>query len=106
MDCGERMNLPQQLPQYVTIIGSKRLKIHNFMSRELIFIHLKFKINSAHPRTIVSRKFLSRYYLRLKEEYIISLDPPPPPRPQPQTHRALAYRALAHGPQPRELQPR
>ena len=40
----------------------------------------------------------------------------PPPTPQSQTHRAAAYRALAHepqprepmtiGPQPRELQPR
>ena len=38
-------------------------------------------------------------FLRLIEEYIISLDPP---RPQPRTHRAAAYRALAHGPQPRE----
>ena len=54
----------------------------------------------------------SRDFLRLIEEYIISPDPPPPaPHPQPRTHRAAAYRALAHGPQPREpctmgLQPR
>ena len=40
-------------------------------------------------------------FLRLLEEYIISLDPPP----QPQTHRAAAHRALAHGPQPREPYP-
>ena len=35
--------------------------------------------------------------------------PPPPPAPRPppqsQTHRAAAYRALAHGPQPRDLCP-
>ena len=29
----------------------------------------------------------------------------PPPHPQSQTHRASAYRALAHGPQPLEPQP-
>ena len=43
------------------------------------------------------------YFLRLIEEYIISLDPRP--HPQSQTHRASAYRALAHGPQPLEPQP-
>ena len=44
-------------------------------------------------------------FLRLIEEYIISLDPPRPPHPQPRTHRAAAYRALAHEPQPREPMP-
>ena len=44
-------------------------------------------------------------FLRLIEEYIISLDPPPTPHPQPRTHRAAAYRALAHEPQPREPMP-
>ena len=42
-------------------------------------------------------------FLRIEgDEYIISLDPRPAPHPQPRTHRAAAYRALAHGPQPRE----
>ena len=52
---------------------------------------------------ILFHKYLA--FLRLIEEYIISLDPlHPRPRPplQSQTHRAAAYRALAHGPQPRE----
>ena len=39
-------------------------------------------------------------FLRLIEEYIISLDPPAPSTTLPQTNRASAYRALAHGPQP------
>ena len=30
---------------------------------------------------------------------------PPTPHPQPRTHRAAAYRALAHEPQPREPMP-
>ena len=38
-------------------------------------------------------------FLRLIEDCIISPDPPPP---QPETHRASAYRILAHGPQPLE----
>ena len=40
-------------------------------------------------------------FLRLIEEYIVSLDPPRPastPTPQSRTHRGRAYRALAHGP--------
>ena len=45
----------------------------------------------------------NEYFLRIGgDEYIISLDAPPAPHPQPRTHRAAAYRALAHGPQPRE----
>ena len=56
----------------------------------------------------VSVGYLVNVFLRLIDEYIIWLDPPRPaphPHSQPQTHRA-AYRALAHGPQPREPQPR
>ena len=48
---------------------------------------------------ITSIRVYFQHFLRLKEEYIISLSPTRP-HTQPQTHRASAYRDLAHGPWP------
>ena len=45
------------------------------------------KLGNLTKQASLTSTFLIGYFLRLIEEYIISLDP----RPQPQTHRASAY---------------
>ena len=63
---------------------------------------------------IIRMSINDRFFTTLRGVY--NFVGPPRPHPQPQTHRAAAYKALVHepqprepmpiGPQPRELQPR